>query len=73
MLLLHSGKLNFTLLPPVTHTCLYERGVILNGAIMNGAGKSQLRVPDSNYFIHFTVLQSTREPEGTGNEHGGDI
>lgn len=31
-------------------------------------GKSQLRVCDSNYAIHFTVRQSTREPESSENE-----
>lgn len=41
VLLLHSGELNFTLLPPVTHTD--AQGVILNRVIMNGAGKEPIK------------------------------
>lgn len=46
VLLLHSGKLNFTLLPPVTHThrrTYPERGAILNRVVMNGAGKEPIK------------------------------
>ena len=36
-------------------------------------GKSQLGVYDSNYATHFTVRQTPREPETTGNEREGKI
>lgn len=40
---------------------------------MNGAGKSQLRVHDFNYLAHFTRRLPTMGPEGTGNEHEGNV
>lgn len=46
VLLLHSGELNFTLLPQVTHTdapTLSRAGVILNRVVMNGAGKEPIK------------------------------
>lgn len=38
-----------------------------------GLGKSQLRVCDSNYAIHFTALQSMRGPGNAGNERTGEF
>lgn len=48
VLLQHSGKLNFTLLPPVTHTHTHShphpvKGVILNRGIMTRAGKKPIK------------------------------